>query len=71
MISLITVWITERSAVTGPRVKVVQQRRRFVRMKGDSTVSGLDANSQARFGRIDRISFGSIDLRVAAVGCCP
>ena len=32
--------------VTGPRVTVVQQRRRFVRTKGDSTVSGLGAASQ-------------------------
>jgi hypothetical protein len=34
------------SAVTGPRVTVIQQRRRFVSMKGDSTVFGPEATSQ-------------------------
>jgi hypothetical protein len=33
MIILLTVWITEMSAVTGPRVTVDQQWRRFVSMK--------------------------------------
>ncbi len=40
------------SLVTGPMVTVVQLRIRFVSMKGDSTVSGPEANSQ-RFGVID------------------
>jgi prepilin-type processing-associated H-X9-DG protein len=45
MSNLLTVWMTEMSVVTGPRVTVVQQRRTFVSMKGDSTVFAPQATS--------------------------
>ena len=57
------------SAVTGPMATVVQQRIRFVSMKGDSTVSGPEATSQRSFGLIDRSDIGAIDFGVVGPTC--
>jgi hypothetical protein len=50
--NLLTVRITEMSAVRGPKLTAVQQRRRFVSMEGDSTVFGPEVTSK-RSARID------------------